>query len=75
MTRRRERPMLSEEKDAIRALAKGGMRTGVIATALFISKRQVKFVLGHPDDDTEVVTLRQSHAPVHTCGQDTERGK
>jgi orotate phosphoribosyltransferase-like protein len=47
--------MLSEEKDAIRALAKGGMCTGVIATALFISKRQVKFVLGHPDDDTEAV--------------------
>jgi len=71
MTRRRERPMLSEEKDAIRALAKGGMRTGVIATALFISKRQVKYTIEHDDDDTEAVTLRRSHAPVHTCGHDS----
>ena len=44
--------MLSEEKDVIRALAKGGMRTAAIATALFLSRRQVKFTLAHPDDDT-----------------------
>ena len=58
MTRRTERPMMTEEREAIRKLSKGGMTPAAIATALFLSKRQVKFVLGHPDDDTEAVTLR-----------------
>lgn len=57
MARRRERPLMSEEREAIRKLHTGGMTPAAIAVALFISRRQVKFVLGHPDDDTEAVTV------------------
>lgn len=57
MARRRERPMLAEEREAIRKLHTGGMSAAAIAVAMFLSKRQVKFVLGHPDDDTEAVTV------------------
>jgi len=52
-TRRRERPLLSEEREAIRRLSTTGMSVAAIAVALFISKRQVKFALTH--DDTEAV--------------------
>ncbi len=73
MTRRTERPMMTEEREAIRKLSKGGMTPAAIATALFLSKRQVKFTLAHPDNDTEAAISRHL-LPVHTCGQDTERG-
>ena len=52
MIRRRERPLMSEEREAIRTLHNSGMNAATIATALFISKRQVKFALAHPDDET-----------------------
>jgi len=52
---RRERPLMYEERQAIKKLSTTGMTPAAIAVALFISKRQVKFVLGHPDDDTEAV--------------------
>ena len=56
MARRTERPLMSEEREAIKKLSEGGMNAATIAGALFISKRQVKFTLAHPDDDAEVVT-------------------
>ena len=57
MIRRRERPLMSEERDMIQHLHKSGWSAAAIATALFISKRQVKFTLAHPDDDPgEAVT-------------------
>jgi len=58
MARRREQPLQAEEKKAVRQLSKGGMRTGAIATALFLSRRQVKYTIEHDDDDTtaEAVT-------------------
>ena len=57
MARRRERPLMEEERTAIKRLNKSGMRAGAIATALFLSKRQVKFVLTHPDNPGEAVTV------------------
>ena len=58
-TRRRERPLLGEERESIRRLHTTGMNAAAIATALFLSKRQVTFTLDHPDpeDDNEAVTV------------------
>ena len=50
---RRERPLMYEERQAIKKLSTTGMSVAAIAVALFISKRQVKFALTH--DDTEAV--------------------
>jgi len=50
--RRRERPLMSEERDMIQQLHKSGWKAGAIAKALFISKRQVKFTLAHSENDT-----------------------
>jgi|AntAceMinimDraft_16_1070373.scaffolds.fasta_scaffold563728_2 IS30 family transposase len=55
---RRERPLLGEERESIRRLHTTGMSAATIATALFLGKRQVQYVIAHPDpeDDTEAVT-------------------
>ena len=54
---RRERPLLLEEREMIQHLHKSGWSAAAIAKALFITKRQVKFTLAHPDDDPgEAVT-------------------
>jgi len=37
---RRERPLMSEEQEAIRKLSTGGMSAAAIAVAMFLSKRQ-----------------------------------
>jgi len=51
---RRERPLLTEERDMIQQLHKSGWKAGAIAKALFIGKRQVKFVITHPDNGEAV---------------------
>ena len=57
MARRRERPLLAEEREAIERLHKAGMNPTAIATALFITRRQVLFSLAHPDNNPgEAVT-------------------
>ena len=54
MTRRHERPLMSEEREAVRRLARSGMSVAAIATALFVTKRQVAYTLEHPDDNEAV---------------------
>lgn len=45
--RRRERPLMTEEREAIGQLHKLGWKVGAIAAALFCSKRQVRYTLAH----------------------------
>jgi len=54
---RRERPLMYEERQAIKKLSTTGMTPAAIAVALFISKRQVTRVLAHPEDNNEAVTV------------------
>jgi len=60
MTRRTERPLMDVERVAVKKLNEGGMSAAAIATALFISRRQVKFVLAHQDDEQARVAMRRA---------------